>query len=181
MGSSGDYWEVSKIPRNTWVVPKCTWRDIIATTEALCSLESEGGETETFAPLHRAEGGFMCVSGPGFVSNEPAEGQWPRNPGQSYARKAIRFASAERGGTRRFWGWPSNNNSFAGARPDDVIFRGGEIINLRFEGQFCKRWTKKRCIELMEAVAKELKWEPKRGYNARLLRLARSNIQSDET
>ena len=178
MGSDNDYWDLVGVPRNRWIATECTWRDILAATEALNALEARGGETETFAPLHRIEGGFMCVSGPGFVSDEPADdGTWttPGDPDGSYARKAIRFDIAE-----SWLNWPSVNHTFEGARPDDVIFRGDEVVRLRFEGQLCKRWTKKRCTELMETVAKELKWEPLgRGYSEGLIRRARSRIQSD--
>jgi len=156
-----DFWEVTDTPRNLWFVPKCTWRDILAATDALNALE--GGEI--FAPLHRCEGGFMCVSGPGFTSDEPTEGPWNRDAINStaVARKALRFEM----GWDDYWDWPSRGHSFSEATPDEVIFRGGEVIRLRFEGQYCKRWTKKRCAELLDAVAKELKWEPikRKGQN----------------
>ena len=157
------WWVVEGIRGNSWIVPKCTWREILTTIKALNALPGN----EVFAPLHRAEGGFMCVSGPGFESDESVEGSLLTEGAESkktWSRKAMRFQDV----FNDTWHWPSCNHSFSMASPDDVIFAGGEIIRVEFEGQSCARWTKKRCSELLDVIAKELKWEPfsrrSRGY-----------------
>jgi hypothetical protein len=155
-----EHWEVTGVAGNKWIAPRLTWGDIQRAVSALNG--AHGGES--FAPLHRCEGGFMCLSGPGgFASDEPPNG-YPDQPRAFPSRKAIRFLghrALRLDGTTRL-NWPSHNSEFASASPDMVVFRGGEIISLRFEGQNCRRWTKKRCVELMEVVSKELGLEPTR-------------------
>lgn len=153
------WWAVTGIAGNKWIAPRCTWGDIQRAVSALN--EAPGGET--FAPLHRWEGGFMCLSGPGgFASDEPATG-CPAQPRASWSRKAIRFLGRQSGRLVGFRAdWPSHNYEFSRATPDMVVFRGGEIISLEFEGLDCPRWTKKRCVELMEVVSKALGLEPAR-------------------
>jgi hypothetical protein len=157
-----EHWEVTGIAGNKWIAPRCTWADIQRAVSALN--EAPGGET--FAPLHRCEGGFMCLSGPGgFASDEPANGYTDNGyPRALPSRKAIRFLghrSRHLVGTVH-WNWPSDGHDFSRASPDMVVFKGGEIISLRFEGQNCRRWTKKRCVELAGIVSKALELEPTR-------------------
>jgi hypothetical protein len=71
---------------------------------------------ETFSGLHRAEGGFACITGPGFQSTETDESHG-QSPTGMKVRKAVRF--------QRFSGrinWPSCDHSFASAKDEDVIF-----------------------------------------------------------
>lgn len=138
-------WECN-IPKNLFIVPAITWRDI----QRLLNVLNQGDET--YAPLRRCEGGFNCLSGPNFISDEPENGvSEVRDP----VRKAIRFKR----GAQDMWNWPSDDHSFENAKPDDVIFKGGEVVEIGFEGQNCPKWTKKRCAELCEIICRELRWK----------------------
>ena len=151
-----------------------TWADI---KSCMVELSRNGGgnlddgfvagskDGDTFAPLHRANGGLMCVSGPGFLTNE----LWEAGPGHRHGqggmweggnypvRKAIRFN----------WGRPSWGSScnwdrvFLDTCEDDTVllkcqYTGSDTISLRFEGQGCKAWTKRECREYADIIANVL-------------------------
>lgn len=130
-----EHWEVT-LPNNLWVTAPCTWEDIQQTISALNALD--GGET--FAPLNRYEGGFSCESVPQRLSK---------------GRKAIRF----QGMAKDRWDWPSFETSLDNPiAPDEVVFQGGELLELRFEGLDCKKWTNERCEQFLHVVSTVLRW-----------------------
>lgn len=57
--------------RNNYAMTRdVTWSDIKACVDKLSAFSNSAGESEEFAPLHRVEGGFMCVEGPEFETTE---------------------------------------------------------------------------------------------------------------
>ena len=137
-----------------------TWADIEACVNHL-SLNSPrwGGEGEEFAPLHRFEGGFMCVAGPGFQTNEPVDTKLVDQPckekDEPPIRKFIRFD-----GPSVYSTWPSRNGSFLdnpNLKDTTVVLPfKGNVFSLRFEGENCKAWTKWQCREYADIIGDEL-------------------------
>ncbi len=144
-----------------------TWGDIKACVNHLSlNCEKMGGEGEEFAPLHRHEGGFMCVSGPDFQTTEPVDSKLDHQPSARadgvQVRKFIRFEGDLHNR------WPSWNCSFLNKpnlRDDTVVFpimKTG-IFSLRFEGQNCKKWTPAQCEEFGNIIAEEVQASPIHG------------------
>lgn len=124
-----------------------TWGDIKACIAAL-----NANSSEVFAGLHRCEGGFMCVEGPGFKSEEHVDTGLPhQNPTHhvpnQIVHKEIRFEG------KREWGWcridwPSRCSSFLGndlLTDDWVVMEEGFVTRLRFNGEYCVPWTREQC------------------------------------
>lgn len=117
-----------------------TWGDIKACIAAL-----NANSSEVFAGLHRCEGGFMCVEGPGFKSEECVDTGLPhQNPTRlrpdQMVHKEIRFAHD--------LDWPSCSNSFLGndlLTDDWVVMEKGDVNRLRFKGEYCVPWTREQC------------------------------------
>ena len=138
------YWHVNT-PHNTYITTRdVTWGDI-----QKCIGELNESGSDVFAGLHRCEGGFMCVEGPGFKSNEPVDTHTPhQNPaieGDSIVHKEIRFKV---GGCCHWPHWPSSNYSFL-RNPlltDDWIVMGkGSKMGFAFTGGYCTPWGKDEC------------------------------------
>ena len=134
-----DYWDVD-ITCNHYLTSERTWKDVSDCVRRL----SETGEI--FSGLHRAEGGFACIEGPGFRSteNDSTKGL--------VVRKAIRFCF--RNGRID---WPSQVRSFASVTEDLVVIPDGMVLSLRFEGQNCCPWSKKRCREIADVIVSVLR------------------------
>ena len=153
------YWLI-KLPRGRLAASRdVTWGDVQACIAAL-----NAASEDVFAGLHRCEGGFMCVEGPGFRSDERVDSALPhQNPDRIGAaekvHKEIRFARFD--GARRLPGldWPSYNCSFLGdhAPTDDwVVLDTGDETHLTFEGAHCVPWTRKECEAYARVVAETL-------------------------
>ncbi len=153
------YWLVT-LPRGRLEASRnVTWGDVQACIAAL-----NAASEDVFAGLHRCEGGFMCVEGPGFKSEERVDSALPhQNPARLCAakkvHKEIRFARFD--GPRRLPGldWPSRHHSFLGdhAPADDwVVLDAGDETHLRFEGEHCAPWTRKECEAYARVVAETL-------------------------
>ena len=137
-----EYWHVN-IPHNTYITTRdVTWGDIQKCIGALNESRSD-----VFAGLHRCEGGFMCVEGPGFKSNERVDTRVPhQNPaieGDSIVHKEIRFEVD-------FWkiSWPSCCSSFLWnplLTDDWVVMNKNIKMGFTFEGRCCIPWTKDEC------------------------------------
>ncbi len=135
--------------RTKFRTSRTTWSDIVRTCAALSSDE------ESYSPLHRAEGGFMCVSAPGFVSTELAQSV----SGDPSCRKAIRFViHYSRPPVCVARNWPSRHLSFAGAQDNLEIFPDGAHIQLLFEGEGCPSWTKEEMDSLSARIGSLLGW-----------------------
>lgn len=141
------YWLVP-LPRSKLVFSRdVTWGDVQACIAAL-----NAASEDVFAGLHRCEGGFMCVEGPGFRSEERVDSGLPRPLRQRAAvHKEIRFAAP--GGEAD---WPSHDHSFLGIPPDRVVFHAGEETHLRFEGEHCVPWTPQQCKSYSRVVSETL-------------------------
>lgn len=148
MGTNNTFWEVDIACNNYAIQEECTWADVKA-----CASELGKSSGEVFTCLHRAEGGFMCVSGPNFNSTEAQEGPTPH--GVPIVRKAIRFVCTSR------IDWPSWNKSFHAAHDDDVVFKANHLafVQLRFEGQNCKKWTKAEARQHANTIVTSLGWK----------------------
>ena len=143
-----------------------TWGDIKACVNHLSTDSLPGTDREEFAPLHRHEGGFMCVSGPGFQTTEPVDSKLDHQPSVRadgvQVRKFIRFEGDLHNR------WPSRNHSFLNTpnlRDNTVVFpivKTG-IFSLRFEGQNCKKWTPAQCEEFGSIIAEEVQASPIHG------------------
>lgn len=146
------HWEVF-VPKNNLVATRdITWKDVKDCVSAL----NESGDA-TFAPLHRCEGGFMCVKGPNFESNERVDAGMPhQNPPTEgdgvHVRKEIRFAG-------KFHDWPSENHSFLDnpqLTDDWVVMKADDETGFIFRGDGCVPWTKKECKGYAETLAQVL-------------------------
>ena len=142
-----EYWHVN-IPRNTYITTRAvTWGDI---QKCIGALNESGGDV--FAGLHRCEGGFMCVEGPGFKSNERVDTRTPhQNPtieGDSIVHKEIRFSLSRLSGGCCWPHWPSSNCSFIGnplLTDDWVVMGKGSKVGFAFTGECCIPWKKDEC------------------------------------
>lgn len=139
-----------------------TWGDIKACIAAL-----NANSSEVFAGLHRCEGGFMCVEGPGFKSEERVDTGLPhQNPTRlvpnQIVHKEIRF------GGKGEWGWcqidwPSCCSSFLGndlLTDDWVVMKEGHLTGLAFKGEHCVPWTREQCEAHARVVEQALGLEP---------------------
>ena len=160
-----EWWNVEPPGYNNYVMTRdITWADIKACVGQL-SLDCKrfGGEGEEFAPLHRVEGGFMCVDGPGFQTNEVVDSKLPNKPhreaGDAIVRKAIRFRSSTIHDN-----WPSNNHSFmdnSNLRDSTVVLPVYvNVVRLQFEGENCKAWTKSQCRDYADIICDTLEILP---------------------
>ena len=139
-----DFWDVTPHGLNNYRINRnITWGDI---KECVSALTNNGDEV--FAGLHRYEGGFMCVSGPGFETNEIVDSALPNQPtrpsGTPEVRKAIRFDGICGSD------WPSWEHSFLknkSLKDSDVVISmdRNPTFSFRFEGQNCTPWTKVEC------------------------------------
>lgn len=139
MNNYNNNWEVD-ITRNHYLTSARTWKDV---SDCIRRLSELG---ELFLGLHRAEGGFACIEGPDFRSTE---NEYTNEP---VVRKAIRF---RRFGNGRL-DWPSCDRSFASVEDDHTVIPDGMVLSLRFEGQNCRPWSKKRCREMADVIAAAL-------------------------
>ena len=136
------YWHIN-IPHNTYITTRdVTWGDI-----QKCIGELNESGSDVFAGLHRCEGGFMCVEGPGFKSNERVDTRTPhQNPaieGDSIVHKQIRF-------NIDFWeiSWPSCCSSFLEnplLTDEWVVMNKNLKVGFTFEGANCTAWGKDEC------------------------------------
>jgi hypothetical protein len=129
-----------------------TWADIKA-----CAADLSNAEVE-FAPLHRVEGGFMCVREPGFETNERVDSasQPTKERSAVPVRKAVRFSWS----AGKNHSWPSWNNSFLGdpnLKDDSVVVPHSlALFRLEFEGQNTDQWTTACCDRLASVVSASL-------------------------
>jgi len=138
-----DHWKFT-IPRTRYRAGRAvTWADIQLCVAAL----SAPGTGTVFRGLHRAEGGFECVSGPGF--------QHCGERGEKWCAKAVRFDG--RGDAEA--DWPSRNWNFDAATPELVVMDRGTQWTLWFKGQGCQRWTKAEARALADTIAAALGWD----------------------
>ena len=155
-------WYVKPLGKNDYIMTRdITWGDIKACeTHLSLNCEKWGGEGEEFAPLHRVEGGFMCVAGPGFQTTEAVDIKLDNQPSVGtddvHVRKAIRFVYA---GIHRCW--PSRDHSFLNTpnlRDETVVIPMGKcgMFTLGFEGENCKKWTPSQCKEFGSIIAEEV-------------------------
>ena len=154
-------WHVKPRGKNNYVMTRdITWSDIKKCVNRLSwNCEKWGGEGEEFAPLHRVEGGFMCVAGPGFQTTEVVDSKLNNQPSVGAdglrVRKFIRFHADTRGC------WPSRDNSFLNIpnlRDDTVVIPMGSkgLFSLGFDGENCKKWTPAQCEEFGHIIAEEV-------------------------
>ena len=157
------WWSVKPRGKNNYLMSRdVTWADIKACVNQLSwNAESHGGEGDEFAPLHRVEGGFMCVAGPGFRSNEPVDSKLANQPfkyaGDASVRN-IRFNRTELSLAH----WPSRNGSFLDTPDlcdDTVVMPMGKLgmFSLRFSGENSKAWTPRQCEEFGGIIADNLR------------------------
>ena len=156
------FWSVKPDGYNNYLMTRdVTWADIKACVNRLSlNCAAHGGEGDEFAPLHRVEGGFMCVAGVGFQSTEPVDSKLPNQQTMldwrdTCVRRAIRFDGEM---TDR---WPSRDHSFLdtpGLHDTTVVLPMGRkgLFSLWFEGDNCKKWTPQQCKEFGEIIADEL-------------------------
>jgi len=145
---------------NYFMTGDITWGGIKAcATHLSINCKKWGGEGEEFAPLHRVEGGFMCVAGPGFQTTEVVDSKLDNQSlvgGDGVeVRKAIRFDAGMYGS------WPSRDNSFLDTpnlHDETVVIPMGKngMFTLRFEGKNCKKWTPSQCEEFGRIIAEEV-------------------------
>lgn len=158
------WWSVAPRDVALLITRDITWGDIKACVGHLSlNCEAHGGEGEEFAPLHSVEGGFMCVTGPGFKTNEPVDSKLANQPrkedGDASVRKSIHF---EAGVYPR---WPSRNGSFLdnpNLNDDTVVLPepSDGLLMLRFEGENCNEWTTWQCQEYTDIISDELNAMP---------------------
>ena len=151
------HWCVQPSEYNNYAMTRdVTWSDIKTCVGSLSiNCKKWGGEGEEFAPLHRCEGGFMCVEGPGFETNESVDSKLAIQPckavGDPEVRKAIRFKSPN-----AYLSWPSLDHSFLGSpnlQDDTVVLPiTVNVFSLEFEGQNCEPWTKDQCHSHMQST-----------------------------
>ena len=156
------YWSVT-LPRGQLRASRdVTWGDVQACIGAL-NADSE----EVFAGLHRHEGGFMCVEGPGFKSEECVDSGLPHQnptrlvPNQT-VHKEIRFGLCI---PKHRVDWPSRKGSFLGndeLTDDWVVMHRGHETYLEFRGQHCVPWTREACEAYARIVEQTLGLEPAR-------------------
>jgi hypothetical protein len=143
------YWSIFLPRRERQATRNVTWGDIKACIAAL-----NANSSEVFAGLHRCEGGFMCVEGPGFKSEDRVDTGLPhQNPTRlcpdQIVHKEIRFED----GDVVKWGrcridWPSCCCSFLDndvLTDDWVAMEEGNVTRLRFNGEHCVPWTREQC------------------------------------
>ena len=154
------WWSVKPHGNNNYLMTRdVTWADIKACVNHLSlNAELHGGEGDEFAPLHRVEGGFMCVAGLDFRSNEPVDSKLTNpsfdNAGDASVRN-IRFVGEVSPH------WPSRNGSFLdtpGLRDDTVVMPMGKFgtFSLQFSGENSKAWTPWQCEEFGSIIAENL-------------------------
>ena len=155
---SKPYWLVT-LPRGQLVASRdVTWGDVQACIGALNS-----SSEDVFAGLHRSEGGFMCVEGPGFKSEDRVDTGLPhQNPNRlcpdKIVHKEIRFD-----GCRILRDWPSRDYSFLRndlLTDDWVVMDRGDETHLTFRGEHCVPWTREACEAHARVVAQTLGLEP---------------------
>jgi len=161
-------WNVNPRGYNNYLMQRdILWADIKACVVQLSlNCKRFGGDGEEFAPLHRVEGGFMCVDGPGFQTNEIVDSKLPNQPhrkaGDAIVRKAIRFQSSKMYDTADTW--PSNNHSFLdnpNLRDSTVVLPVTlDVLQLKFEGENCNAWTKSQCRGYADIICDTLKISP---------------------
>ena len=161
-------WNVKPSGYNNYAMTRdVTWADIKTCVDKLSiNCEKWGGDGEEFAALHRVEGGFMCVAGPGFQTNESVDKKLASQPckahGDAIVRKAIRFSSFE-----MYLNWPSLDHSFLGnpnLQDDTVVLPiTVNVFSLEFEGQNCEPWTKHQCREYADIIYDTLQALPIHG------------------
>lgn len=152
MPNTQDFWTVT-LSRKLKATRNVTWGDVQECIRAL-----NAASADVFAGLHRCEGGFMCVEGPGFRSEDRVDSGLPhQNPPADLSKmvhKEIRFYQAD-----DLVNWPSSCCSFLGNTflTDDwmVIHRGVEL-SFEFRGEHCVPWTRKQCTEYAQVVAHAL-------------------------
>jgi hypothetical protein len=150
------HWLVS-IPSNKFTSTRAvTWGNIKTCIRVL----NESGD-ETFAGLHRAEGGFMCVEGPGFRSDEIIDSGLPdnRQRPKEIIHKEIRFGHGYNALRLDWADWPSCYNSFLRnplLTDEWVVFERGAKTSLLFQGDRCAPWTRNECKAYAEVVAESL-------------------------
>ena len=151
---SKPYWYVT-LPRGRLVTSRdVTWADIQACITALNATSSD-----VFAGLHRCEGGFMCVNGANFKSEDRVDTGLPhQNPTRldpnKMVHKEIRF-----GGRHILIDWPSSCGSFLDndhLTDDWVVLSRGFETELTFQGEHCVPWTRKECETYARTVAQTL-------------------------
>lgn len=156
------FWTVKPEGYNDYLMTRdVTWADIKACVNNLSlNCEAYGGVGDEFAPLHRIEGGFMCVAGVGFKSTEPVDSKLPNQQPvmedrDKWVRRAIHFDGEMNDR------WPSRCDSFLDT-PDlhdnTVVLPMGRngLFSLRFEGQNSEEWTPHQCKEFGSIIADEL-------------------------
>jgi hypothetical protein len=141
------YWEQAFTKR--YMTSAANWGDVKRCIEVLSQ-----GFTK-YAMLHRAEGGFNCLSDTGFESTEPERGRSPSGP---IRRKAIRFVPY---GFRIDW-VSCDHKLMDDVTDDDLIIPPNKVISLRFEGLNCDHWSKATCNELADIIATSLNWSATR-------------------
>ena len=155
---SKPYWLVT-LPRGDLEASRdVTWGDVKACIAALNMAHGD-----VFAGLHRCEGGFMCVEGPGFKSEDRVDSGLPhQNPMRlspspnKIVHKEIRF-----GGRPLMSGgrWPSRNGSFLGndlLTDDWIVMERGHETHLQFQGEHCVPWTREQCNMYARVVEQTL-------------------------
>jgi hypothetical protein len=117
------------------------------------------GEEYEFALIHRAEGGVMCLRGPGFVSDEGKDGavvptDAPRRT------KSFRFAHPHGAD------WPSSNNRFTATDNHALAFFAqgspfGPTKKVSIEGVWsnCPGWTRSEMNLFCSCVARVFRWQ----------------------
>ena len=137
----------------TWADIKSCMGELFFNGGTLDDFVAGSKDGDTFAPLDRCEGGFMCVSGPGFQSDECArlvgKVSHCKSLNGPWVRKAIRFSFAGGGQDRKTWHHVFRDN----CKDDTVLLAMGETLILGFEGKGCKAWTKRECREYADIIA----------------------------
>lgn len=152
---SKPFWLVRLTPRLLEASRDVTWGDVQA-----CIVALNAASSDVFAGLHRSEGGFMCVRGTNFESEDRVDSGLPhQNPPSDVNKvvhKEIRFGSNQAD-------WPSWNSSFLGNNlltDDWVVLHRGDETSLDFQGQHCVPWTREECKAHARVVAQTLGLEP---------------------
>jgi hypothetical protein len=114
-----------------------TWADVVRCA-AILTKETDG--KQTFAPLHRVEGGFAC--GDDKVGAEIS--------------KSIRFKALTQDDCVKRW--PSRNHTFDVAADDLTIFEGGETVQLISQGTHCLPFKKREFESHANIICQELGW-----------------------
>ena len=154
---SKPWWSVTLPPRGQLQASRdVTWGDVQTCIGAL-----NAASEDVFAGLHRCEGGFMCVEGPGFKSEERVDSKLPhQNPTchkNVRVHKEIRFGGKRAEQADLSVNWPSCDFSFNGKLADNsVVMHGGHETHLRFEGEHCVPWTREQCEVYAHTVARAL-------------------------